>query len=192
MKINNVKYGIVIFIVAFIVFIAPLIFTISVKKQVDLYGFSPTEESSDRLEEHIKEHLWIFSMLNLAENLPYYQVTPNVDDVGPAIEYLSRDGNVVGTVAFDSLSCLTEGIYDTEEALKINKNDWVNCEYIKDFGGGFTSTGEPKPRVDITIGTMGFLLILFAFFVVWNSFVLLVAGSIKIVSSITYHLVGLK
>ncbi|USN87580.1 MAG: hypothetical protein H6779_04195 [Candidatus Nomurabacteria bacterium] len=184
-EIKDVKYFLANLMVVFIVFMVPIAFAYGLKKQVDIYGFSPIEESGDVLIKHIKEHFWVFSILNIAEDFPYYKITPNVDSVSHAVEYLSLDGEIVAYITFDSLSCLVNDTYSAEELFGIGDDvDWTDCEYVKNFGFAQITTDEYKPKINITIGGLGFIIILFAFFVTWNSLILLAVGSLKAVKSI--------
>ena len=164
--------------------ILPFISTLYIKHTISLYNFSPLDVSRDTLKNHLREHSWIFSLLNLAKDIPYYKVSANLEGVDPAIQQVSSEGKIIQSVPYDSLSCLNDGrLYDVAKITELDEKDWTGCSYIKYLGWGLAKTSNTRPKIDLTLGWESLSIVFFTIFVLWNSFLLLVFQSVKTIGS---------
>lgn len=169
-----------------IIFFIPLLFTVCLQYKISLKGFSPLD-STNTFGDYLNKNSWIFSLLNLSRELPYYTVTPSFEGVEPAVIFSSKEtGEVIQTIPYDSLTCLGEKLDTANETQVSNLSsiNWSDCKFVKDFGWGKAMTDKYKPKLDISIGWIGLFVIYFAILTLWNGFLILLIGSFKEINKI--------
>lgn len=172
-----------IIIATFVVVLVPLIFTISVIGYLRISKIDPFQ--SESLKESLDERAWLFSILNIGRDFPYYNVSPSFEDIDPAMTQTSNvkgTERIVNVVSYDSITCMSNKMVSLSEDQmkeKLSSIQWSDCKFKKDFPWGHVSSNETVPKLDISISWLGILIIFLASFIVWCGFVSLIISTFE-------------
>lgn len=164
----------------FVLIVVPFVLTLLINQYISYKNLSPVDEDSHALENHLSQKTWIFTLLKLGGELPFYKIEPNFEKIGPAMTQTAKIGNkeiIINTVPYDSLSCLSEKIKNTNQK-DLNSIKWTDCKFKKDFPWGY-ATGDDPVRINISLGPLGFIIIYFVNFTLIAGFFLLILNLLK-------------
>lgn len=167
---KNRKFKIIILHISILIIIAAILFfvTMLITNTMRLNNISPTDMNSEKIEEYLNKNNWIFAILGLWPDGPYYKLKPNFKDTRAAwgenwsIPYnsLSCSLNKPGQKESEKIEIKLESVNQSELLKFIKDTDWNSCRFSRDFGPNTKAfTDKEAPRIDIATGSIGFLVI---------------------------------